>query len=281
VGAVCAGRHDGWRELVREDREQLLELNGLVEIVVDRGASSAAALQACDLEWEELRPDDAARRFGLRIEPESYSIFQPEAGVVYSDRAQEAFLAGAIARGAEIRQDRPVGSLLELDSRVVVVTAGAWAPRLLAAVGIRLDARVTRETVAYFRLGTQTPPPAVVHLRSGSTHHGVYALRDPVHGLKVGCHLCGPETDPDDPGEPDAATVAELSLWVADHFPEADADPVAAECCLYTTTPDERFVLERHGRIVVGSACSGHGFKFAPAVGARLAGLALEALRGA
>ena len=51
-------------------------------------------------------------------------------------------------------------------------------------------------------------------------------------------------------------------------------DPGTAN--FYTTTADERFVLERHGRIVVGSACSGHGFKFAPAIGERLAALALD-----
>jgi len=39
-------------------------------------------------------------------------------------------------------------------------------------------------------------------------------------------------------------------------------------------TEDERFILERHGRVVIGSACSGHGFKFAPAIGRRLADLA-------
>jgi sarcosine oxidase len=51
---------------------------------------------------------------------------------------------------------------------------------------------------------------------------------------------------------------------------------VETQSCLYTTTADEHFVLERRGRVVVGSACSGHGFKFAPAVGRRLAGLALS-----
>jgi sarcosine oxidase len=51
---------------------------------------------------------------------------------------------------------------------------------------------------------------------------------------------------------------------------------VEAQSCLYTTTADEHFVLERRGRVVVGSACSGHGFKFAPAVGRRLAELALS-----
>jgi len=45
------------------------------------------------------------------------------------------------------------------------------------------------------------------------------------------------------------------------------ATPVGAETCMYTTTADETFILERRGRIVIGSPCSGHGFKFAPAIG--------------
>ena len=50
------------------------------------------------------------------------------------------------------------------------------------------------------------------------------------------------------------------------------------ETCLYTIRENDEFLLERRGRIVVGSPCSGHGFKFAPVVGQRLAALALEAL---
>ena len=52
------------------------------------------------------------------------------------------------------------------------------------------------------------------------------------------------------------------------------APAVAFDTCLYTSTPDYSFVLERRGRLVVASACSGHGFKFAPAVAARIAALA-------
>jgi len=62
---------------------------------------------------------------------------------------------------------------------------------------------------------------------------------------------------------------------VRDRLPDADPHPVAADACLYTTTADESFVCERRGRVVVGSACSGHGFKFAPAVGRELAVLAM------
>ena len=72
--------------------------------------------------------------------------------------------------------------------------------------------------------------------------------------------------------------MARTSEWVARRYANANPTPLSAETCLYTVTPDESFVLERRGRVVVGSACSGHGFKFAPAIGERLAALAVEAL---
>ena len=57
-------------------------------------------------------------------------------------------------------------------------------------------------------------------------------------------------------------------------YPAADPTPRGAETCLYTNIEEDRFVTERHGTIIDCSACSGHGFKFAPAVGARVAALA-------
>jgi sarcosine oxidase len=104
----------------------------------------------------------------------------------------------------------------------------------------------------------------------------MYSLHDPVHGLKAGAHHAGAEADPDTEAPPDPAIVERNASWVRDRFPEVDPDPVEAQSCLYTTTSDEHFVLERRGRVVVGSACSGHGFKFAPAVGRRLADLSLS-----
>ena len=66
--------------------------------------------------------------------------------------------------------------------------------------------------------------------------------------------------------------------WVARCVGGAGSEPLRTETCLYTNMPDHSFVVERQGRVVVGSACSGHGFKFAPLVGRELAALALEAL---
>ncbi len=105
----------------------------------------------------------------------------------------------------------------------------------------------------------------------------MYSLHDPLHGLKAGAHHAGGEVSPDERDEPGPALVERIAEWVARTYPDADPDPVAAETCMYTTTPDEHFILERRGKVVIGSACSGHGFKFAPAIGTRLAAMAAEA----
>ncbi|MCS7050537.1 MAG: FAD-dependent oxidoreductase, partial [Thermomicrobium sp.] len=50
--------------------------------------------------------------------------------------------------------------------------------------------------------------------------------------------------------------------------------------CLYTMTPDHHFLIDRHpahSQVILCSACSGHGFKFAPAIGELLADLAIDA----
>jgi sarcosine oxidase len=100
-------------------------------------------------------------------------------------------------------------------------------------------------------------------------------------GGKAGWHHSGRPTDPDEAGEPDSHVVDAVADWVAMRLPQADPSPISAETCIYTNTADERFVCELHDRIVVGSPCSGHGFKFAPAVGEQLAALAERAAAGA
>ena len=181
--------------------------------------------------------------------------------------------APRFARGLRIEENHRVESIDDLDEEVVVVCAGPWARRLLAPHGIDLPVVETRETIAYFRLEGEIPSVVAEVVTKG---HGFYSLADPVYGLKVGAHMRGKPADPDVVEGADPALVEEIAEWTASRFPAADPEPVGAQSCFYTTTDDERFILERHGRIVVGSACSGHGFKFAPAVGKRLAALAVD-----
>jgi sarcosine oxidase len=61
-----------------------------------------------------------------------------------------------------------------------------------------------------------------------------------------------------------------LVRYVTRWLPGLDPTPRSTTSCLFTTTPDEHFVLDRRGPVVVCSPCSGHGFKFVPAVAAEV-----------
>jgi sarcosine oxidase len=258
----------GWRALEVESGETLLDLTGLLEVVGDVADSSAPGLDAAGVPWARLEREEAERRWPVRLPEGTFAVLQPEAGTVRADRALEAF-----ARGLDVRWETRVESVDDVDADVVVVTAGAWVNDLVEPP---LPTTITRETICYFRLDDPRPLPSLVTVKRGRYAHGFFALADPVHGLKVGLHKGGVEVEGDLEGEPDPAVVEQVAAWTRDRFQLADPEPVTAQTCLYTTLPDDAFVLERRGRVVVGSACSGHGFKFAPAVGERLAALALQ-----
>ena len=258
-----------WRELERESGQTILELPGLVEIVQSLEESTAETLERCGVAWERLDREEAERRYPIRVPDGSFVVVQPEAGIARADKALAAFARGLdVQEGVRAHPD-------EVDADVVVVTAGSWVNELLDDP---LPVKTTRETLCYFRLDGERPVPSVVSFQPEKHTHDMYSLHDPRHGLKVGAHHAGQEADPNVPGEPEPALIERIATWAAETYRLDDSSPLGAETCMYTTTADESFILERRGRVVVGSPCSGHGFKFAPAIGERLADLADEAL---
>jgi len=255
-----------WRELEGESGEKVLELNGLVEIVQTLEESTAQTLEACGVAWERLDRSEAERRYPIHVPEGSFVVVQPEAGIVRADRALRAF-----ARALDVREDTRV-TPDELEADVVVVTAGPWVNEL---VDDPLPVRTTRETLCYFRPDAGgRPVPSVVSFKPERHTHDMYSLADPKYGLKVGAHHAGAEADPNVPGEPEPHLIERIAGWANETYRLAGPEPVEAQTCMYTTTADESFILERRGRLVIGSPCSGHGFKFAPAIGVRLAELA-------
>jgi sarcosine oxidase len=293
--AQAAG--DAWRTLEQERGERLVERVGVLDLGPAADATERT-LRACGVPFETLSADEVTARWPLRLEPGETAVFQRDGGFLYADRAHTALLAAAVEGGVEVRRRTPVTGLAlgrgsvhvrleqnELVAEVVVVTAGAWAPRLLATVGIDLPVVPTRETVVYLDLpGAEALPPVIDYggipapgqggiARPGNS---TYALPAPGRGLKAGLHHAGPVADPGEIGLVDESVAAWVAHWAASRYVDAGGVQ-AAETCIYTNTADESFVLERHGRVVVGSACSGHGFKFAPVVGRTLAALAQDA----
>ena len=274
-----------WRELEAESGESLVERYGSLDF--GDWQPNQEALSASGVGFEILDGTEIARRFPLQVESGETALFQADGGIVRADVALRALLDSAVAAGAQVLEETLITSVepdgadvlvagedVSLRADAVVVTAGAWARGLLEPLGVALEVEPTRETVSYFELETDEPLPSVIDFAEGGGPGQLgYALTAPGIGLKAGIHHTGAPVDPDESGGTDADVAGWTAAWVRRRFRGA-APQSRLETCLYTNAPDERFVLERHGRIVVGSACSGHGFKFAPVVGERLAAIA-------
>jgi sarcosine oxidase len=274
-----------WRELERSSGASFLIMRGALYAgsEIERFAS---AWESAGVEIVRLTAGEVQQRWGITgLGPEPI-LFQPDAGVIRADRARDALLESAVERGTKMHQHELVIAIepAEETARLhttrrtwnagrVIVVAGPWTKELVVPLGIDLPVTVTSQSVAYF-----SPPPNADELPAVMGFDGdePYALIDPVRGLKAALHRGGPEVSPAGRWEiADAEGLKEISGWVRSRF-GAVGEPIDAEACLYTSTADERFILERHGPIVVGSACSGQGFGFAPETGESLADLALQ-----
>lgn len=273
-----------WRDLEREAGTELIHKTGGLDLG-PHISDNATALERCGANYELIDGTAANHRFpSVTLAPDRDVLFQPDSGVIYADASIASFVTSAMDAGAEVIEERQVISIEPRSTSVVlrtpggdfegdsvIVTAGAWAKKLLATIDIELPVRPTRESVAYFHCETSTLPTLV---EWGDP--SIYSLPSPGQGVKVGEHIAGPVADPDEQQSVDPQSIDRIKEWVRERFAEVEAEPRLTETCFYTNTRDEHFILERYGNVVVGSACSGHGFKFAPLIGKRLADLASD-----
>jgi sarcosine oxidase len=286
-----------WRELESERGVTLIERVGSLDLG-PVATQTRRMLAACGVYHETLSAAEVASRWPLRLGVDETAVFQADGGFFHADKAHRVLLDAATEGGvnlrpmSRVRELREEGDLVrvaldgeELAAGAVVVTAGAWVTRLVGPIGLDVPVAATRETVVYLEQpGGDSVPPVIDYGSVPSPSDGIvsragqaaYGLPAPSRGLKAGIHHSGPEVDAGDDGVPDERVVSWVAAWAASRY-DAVTDLLGSETCLYTNTQDDDFILERHGRIVVGSACSGHGFKFAPVVGRTLATLARQA----
>jgi sarcosine oxidase len=295
-----------WDELEQESGETLLARTGVVNHGPDpRLADTAEALTQAGIGAELLAPAEAGERWrGIRFDHQV--LYMPDGGQLNPEAALPAFQRLAAARGAEIRHHIKVVDFKVMDDGVrlalesasgtevvtaaqVVVTAGGWTEKLLggafnnsAGAGLQIPRlRVTQEQPAHFRMADEDAVwPGFNHYPgTGADYKNwyspVYGMQTPGEGIKDGWHGVGPLVDPDRRTfQPEPVQLAALQDYARTWLPGVDADSFEAISCTYTTTPDEDFILDRIGPVVIGAGFSGHGFKFTPVVGRILADLA-------
>ena len=240
---------------------------------------------------EILEVEEARRVFPCFSFPDSQKVIRDETCAVVSAAEVMDWLARRVSRDASVLEHRRVQRLERAESELrlhtnqevltcgqLVVTAGSWLGQLLPELAPKLQ--VAHQDVGYFEIsGAKEVPVWVYCPAKGDSFYGLPEFGRP--GIKVARHRTGAEGDDPDRSiseEMPVLTARELEDFVRSQF-TAPARVVGYEACLYTNTVSEDFLLDHHPddpRIVIGSACSGHGFKFGPLTGRILSQLLLD-----
>jgi monomeric sarcosine oxidase len=286
-----------WRKLEDEAKQSLLLKTGGVDFGRTRNPERLhAILSAGGVPAELLGPAAAAERWpGISFENTGPVMFHAEAGVLDPRLAVAAMLRLATERGADVRFDTPVthltttpggGAVAHTDSGtftapVVAVTAGAWAAPLVGDLVPLPPLTVTQQQVFHFaprEVPRQDPWPIFLYQDGTDDFYGLPGGRDGVvpGAIKLGEHYNATTTTADGRDftvDPDARqrTIA----FTRKRLPGLNSTPVNEITCLYTSTANDDFILDRRGPFVIASACSGHGAKFAPLLGEIITDLAL------
>ncbi|TMC04927.1 MAG: N-methyl-L-tryptophan oxidase [Chloroflexi bacterium] len=287
-----------WRELEAEAGAELLTMTGGLMIGPPAGELVSGALRSArahGLACEVLGPAEAAARFPQhRLAADEVALWEEGAGVLRPERAIRAAAGRAVALGAELVTGVRV-TAIEADAggvavraggtvyraRRAIVCAGPWLGRLLPDLGLPLT--VERQVMAWFPAADPSafaPDrfPVFVHDRAGRpAAYGLPALDGAT--AKVAIHHGGRLADPDavDRAVTEADT-APAAAFVAQTMPGLTPAVARSAVCLYTNTPDLHFLVGAAGppNVTVVSACSGHGFKFAPVMGEVAVDLAVD-----
>jgi monomeric sarcosine oxidase len=290
-----------WGELEDEAGETLLTLTGGVDFGATRDPELLhKVLTRNGVPAELLEPEAAAERWPyFDFAGAGQVMYHADAGVLDPHNAMAAMLRLAAANGADIRFGTPVtrleatpagdGAVAHTDSGtftapVIAVAAGAWIAPLLDGV-VELPPLTVTQQQAFHFAPALTPGqaaaaeswPIFVCQDGADNFYGLPGGRDgEVPGaIKIGEHTALQATTAADRDfKVDPAVRARIAGFIGRRLPGVSATPVNEVTCLYTSTKNEDFVLDRSGPFVVASPCSGHGAKFAPLLGEIIADLA-------
>lgn len=289
---------DLWCELEAATKAKILHRVGALELAAPghthaRKARDAAAQHGVPFEWIDAA--EVRRRWPAFQIPDDWDAgYGPRSGFLVVEPALHGMAALARQDGVEIHTHEPVREWGASDSGTwvrteqgrftadrLIITAGAWAGKLLAELGIPL----TIQRKVLWWLAVERPdlfqPDRFPVFITDSVHGEIYGF--PIFeqpGLKIANHSGGEPADPDTVNrtvrDDEKRDVLPLARWF---FSGVTDRVLASAVCLYARTPDTDFIIDRHPRwpqVVIGAGFSGHGFKFATAIGEHLADLALE-----
>jgi sarcosine oxidase len=270
-------------------RQLLLQTGGVMlgspEGVLVKGARLSAEQHG--LPHQVISANELRKRFpAFHPAPDMVGVWEPRAGVLFPELAIQTHLDLAAQKGAELRFDEPVlkwtpeGDGVRVHTptaiytgRQLLVSVGAWVGSMVPELNLPLT--VERQVLYWFQPLHQAdafqPTACPIYICEHAPRKFFYGFPDLGDGIKVAVHHQGEATQPDSVRrEVGTEEVESMRSLLRQFLPAADGPLKATKVCIYTNTPDEHFILDRHpvhSQVLLASPCSGHGFKFSSAIG--------------
>ncbi|CAM2069009.1 N-methyl-L-tryptophan oxidase [Sulfidibacter corallicola] len=290
--------YEAWAALERVSGKTLLHrcgglFAGFPESEVVQG--SLASARDHELPHELLETADIRNRYPQFSPPDGVvAVYELDAGFLRVESCIEAMLDQAVRHGAEAlfhhrlsRWERH-GDLFHLtvgDRRIetpnLLVSAGAWLGKLLP--DMTRQVKVQQVVTAWFPTAGEREsfqvdrfPVHIWDLDDGALCYGMPRVPGGRPGIKLGFHGHRATVDPDHRPDTAANTARELGRYGRKLIPALIPEAVDATTCMYTTTADHHFIVGPHPErpgVWLAGGFSGHGFKFAPVIGAIAADL--------
>jgi monomeric sarcosine oxidase len=222
-----------------------------------------------------------------RFPDNTEAVFEPDAGWLPVERCVQLHLDRAVSAGAEHRWGEAITAWREEGGGVrvftesesysaasLVIAGGAWASELTSDLSLPLN--VERKHLHWFRCDDERYRHGFFYELPHGQFYG-FPMQD--GRIKLAEHSGGElVTDPLNASkEPDAGDDERVANFVAEFLPGVHQERLAHKTCFYTRTPDDHFIVDRYpgsDRVAYAAGLSGHGFKFAPALGEILVDLA-------
>ncbi|PYS55276.1 MAG: N-methyl-L-tryptophan oxidase [Acidobacteria bacterium] len=230
-------------------------------------------------------------QFNLAGDEQGY--YEPAMGFLRPERCIESQLALAERHGAEIHRNEKVLEFLpaahgvtvktsagQYTAEKLVVTACSW---ILQFIGENLAPffKIYRQVLYWFEakdsIDAYLPGKFPIFIWQLGRHHddfiyGFPAIDGPHGGIKVASEQHMLDTSPEQVDrEVKEEEITEIyRKYIRHRLPGLSSKCLKAAVCLYTSTPDSRFVIDFHpqdSNVLIVSPCSGHGFKHSAAIG--------------
>lgn len=281
---LVARAFEKWGELESLTGRRIFERTGGLMLGPPDGRLVSGALASAREHWlqhEVLDAQQVMKRVpGLRAMADMVGVVEPRAGVLQPEVAVTVCLELARKYGATIVtnervvgwEERDRGLRVTTEHRAyecerLIIAAGAWTSALVPDLGVSLS--VERQVQHWFRPAAPMRTPIIMCEYAPGRFW--YSIPDRGEGIKVAIHHEGSTVNPETVDRTvGAEEVAYVRALIRTYMPAADGPLIESSVCLYTNTPDERFLVgshPAHPNVEIVSACSGHGFKFASAIG--------------